>query len=70
VQHRRLDRVLEVGHDRRRQLLDQVWGPSWIGDEHVVDVHLSNLRRKLGDDPRDPVYIRTVRGFGFRFGGV
>ena len=54
----------------RRQLLDQVWGPSWVGDEHVVDVHLSNLRRKLGDDPRDPVYIRTVRGFGFRFGGV
>jgi DNA-binding response OmpR family regulator len=34
-----------------------------------VDVHVSNLRKKLGDDPREPVYVRTVRGYGFRFGG-
>jgi DNA-binding response OmpR family regulator len=53
----------------RRQLLDRVWGTGWFGDDHVVDVHLSNLRKKLGDDPRDPRYVRTVRGFGFRFGG-
>ena len=52
----------------RRQLLDSVWGESWFGDDHVVDVHMSNLRRKLGDDPREPRYVRTVRGFGYRLG--
>lgn len=50
----------------RAQLLDRVWGSSWFGDEHVVDVHVSNLRKKLGDDPRAPRFIRTVRGFGYR----
>ncbi len=52
----------------RRQLLERVWGPGWFGDEHVVDVHIANLRRKLGDDPRSPRYIRTVRGVGYRMG--
>jgi DNA-binding response OmpR family regulator len=50
----------------REQLLRQVWGPNWFGDDHVIDVHISNLRRKLHDDPQAPKYIRTVRGFGFR----
>lgn len=50
----------------RAQLLELVWGPRWYGDDHVVDVHMSALRRKLGDDPRAPKYIETVRGFGFR----
>lgn len=54
----------------RDQLLRQVWGPNWFGDDHVIDVHISNLRRKLGDDPNRPKYIRTVRGFGFRMQGV
>lgn len=48
----------------RAQLLERVWGPTWFGDDHVIDVHVSNLRRKLGD----PRYIRTVRGFGYRMG--
>ncbi len=52
----------------RRQLLDRVWGPGWFGDDHVVDVHVANLRRKLGDDPRAPRFIRTVRGVGYRMG--
>ena len=52
----------------RRQLLDRVWGESWVGDEHVVDVHVANLRRKLGDDAAAPRYIRTVRGVGYRIG--
>ena len=52
----------------RRQLLERVWGPTWFGDEHVVDVHVANLRRKLGDDPRNSRYIRTVRGVGYRMG--
>jgi DNA-binding response OmpR family regulator len=52
----------------RTQLLQQIWGPNWVGDDHVIDVHISNLRRKLGDDPRRPRYIRTVRGHGYRMG--
>ena len=48
----------------RRQLLELVWGESWFGDDHVIDVHISNLRRKLGN----PGYVRTVRGFGYRMG--
>ncbi len=51
----------------RDQLLERVWGPTWFGDDHVVDVHLSKLRQKLGDDAQSPRYIRTVRGIGYRF---
>jgi len=52
----------------RRQLLEHVWGPTWFGDDHVVDVHIANLRRKLGDDPNAPRFVRTVRGVGYRMG--
>ena len=51
----------------RQQLLDRVWGIDYVGDEHVVDVHLANLRRKLGDDASRPSYVETVRGVGYRF---
>ncbi|MEA2439953.1 MAG: hypothetical protein QOH76_1377 [Thermoleophilaceae bacterium] len=50
----------------RAQLLERVWGPGWFGDDHLVDVHVSKLRQKLGDDPRAPRYLRTVRGVGYR----
>ncbi len=49
----------------RAELLHQVWGEDWVGDDHLVDVHISNLRRKLGDDPSSPSFITTVRGRGF-----
>jgi DNA-binding response OmpR family regulator len=49
----------------RRQLIDAVWGESWYGDEHIVDVHVGHLRRKLDDDAADPQYLRTVRGVGY-----
>ena len=52
----------------RRQLLDAVWGEHWVGDDHIVDVHIANLRRKLGDDPAQPAYVLTVRGVGYRMG--
>ena len=52
----------------RAQLLERVWGPNWYGDDHLVDVHVSNLRRKLADDPRDPDFVCTVRGVGYRMG--
>ena len=50
----------------RVQLLEEVWGPNWVGDTHVVDVHLSNLRRKLQKLAPELRFIHTVRGVGFR----
>ncbi|WP_460797101.1 response regulator [Nocardioides pacificus] len=52
----------------RAQLIEAVWGPSWVGDEHLVDVHIGHLRRKIGDDANQPRFIRTVRGVGYRMG--
>jgi DNA-binding response OmpR family regulator len=52
----------------RAKLLERVWGPDWFGDDHVVDVHVSNLRKKIGDDPGSPQFVRTVRGVGYRMG--
>jgi DNA-binding response OmpR family regulator len=52
----------------RRQLIDAVWGPTWVGDEHLVDVHIGHLRRKLDDDATEGRFIRTVRGVGYRMG--
>lgn len=46
----------------RRQLLDRAWGTDWIGDERTVDVHVRQLRAKLGRH----VDLRTVRGVGYR----
>ena len=52
----------------RRQLIEAVWDQAWVGDEHLVDVHVGHLRRKLGDDPSSPRFVRTVRGIGYRMG--
>lgn len=52
----------------RRDLIEEVWGPGWVGDERLVDVHIAHVRRKLGDDPANPVFIKTVRGVGYRMG--
>jgi two-component system, OmpR family, phosphate regulon response regulator PhoB len=52
----------------REQLLDRVWGMDFIGDRKTVDVHIRWLREKLEIDPSQPLYITTVRGFGYRFG--
>ena len=52
----------------RAQLIEAVWGPGWVGDEHLVDIHVGHIRRKLGDDPADPRYVSTVRGIGYRMG--
>jgi DNA-binding response OmpR family regulator len=52
----------------RTKLLELVWGPDWFGDDHVLDVHISSLRRKIGDDPQSPRFIQTVRGVGYRIG--
>jgi DNA-binding response OmpR family regulator len=52
----------------RAKLLERIWGPNWFGDDHIVEVHVSNLRRKLGDQSRPSGYVRTVRGVGYRMG--
>jgi two-component system, OmpR family, alkaline phosphatase synthesis response regulator PhoP len=51
----------------RELLLERVWGYDSLGDDHVVDVHIASLRKKLEDDPAQPRWIRTVRGAGYRF---
>jgi two-component system response regulator RegX3 len=52
---------------KRDQLVHEVWDPAWFGSTKTLDVHISALRKKLGDDPAEPRYIHTVRGVGFRF---
>jgi DNA-binding response OmpR family regulator len=52
----------------RQKLLELVWGPDWFGDDHVVDDHVSSLRRKIGDDRPSPRFIQTVRAVGYRIG--
>jgi DNA-binding response OmpR family regulator len=51
----------------RSRLLERVWGHNQFGSEHVVDVHVANLRKKIGDEPAKPRYVETVRGVGYRF---
>ncbi len=54
----------------RQQLLDAVWDDAAdvASDEHLVDIHIGHLRRKLGDDPGTARYVVTVRGVGYRMG--
>jgi DNA-binding response OmpR family regulator len=51
----------------RAQLLERVWGWDYFGAERVVDVHIGNLRKTLGDEASDPRFIGTVRGVGYKF---
>ena len=52
----------------RRQLIETVWGDPWVGNDHLVDVHVGHVRRKLSDDAADPRFVFTVRGVGYRMG--
>jgi two-component system phosphate regulon response regulator PhoB len=52
----------------RDKLLEQIWGHDYFGDSKTVDVHIRWLREKLEDNPSEPIHLRTVRGFGYRFG--
>jgi len=51
----------------RERLIDEVWDSNWFGSTKTLDVHVSGIRRKLGDDPSKPRFVHTVRGVGFRF---
>jgi len=50
----------------RRQLIERVWGWDFYGDERLVDVHIGNLRRALGDSADEPRFVATVRGVGYK----
>ncbi|MDX3658328.1 response regulator transcription factor [Streptomyces sp. ID05-26A] len=52
----------------RQQLLSSVWDQGYLGDSRLVDACVQRLRSKIEDDPAAPVYVQTVRGFGYRFG--
>ncbi|MDR7435007.1 MAG: response regulator transcription factor [Armatimonadota bacterium] len=60
---------LLMNHPRRvftrDMLLERLWGPDYFGSSRTVDMHISRLREKLGDDPSNPRYIVTVRGVGY-----
>lgn len=53
----------------RDELLKLVWGDEWVGDPRTLDVHVRWLRLKVEEDPAAPLYIQTVRGYGYRFAG-
>lgn len=48
-------------------LLDRIWGYEYIGETRTVDVHIRHLRKKIEDDDKNPKYIETIRGIGYRF---
>ncbi len=52
----------------RNTLLDMVWGYDFYGETRTVDVHVRNLRKKIEEDDKNPQYIETVRGVGYRIG--
>jgi DNA-binding response OmpR family regulator len=53
----------------RQHLLERVWGFDYFGTARVVDVHVANIRKALGDDAGEPRFIATVRGVGYKFVG-
>lgn len=53
----------------RERILDKVWGYDYSGETCMVDVHIGKLREKLEIDTKNPRYIQTVRGFGYKFVG-
>jgi DNA-binding response OmpR family regulator len=60
--------VSDAGHVVSRQrFMYEVWDEAYYGSTRTLDVHISSLRKKLGDDPMHPRLISTVRGVGFRF---
>jgi DNA-binding response OmpR family regulator len=53
----------------RERLIDEVWDMNWFGSTKTLDVHVSALRKKLGDDAARPRWLHTHRGVGFRIAG-
>ncbi len=54
----------------REQLLDKVFGFDYDGFDRTIDTHIKNIRQKIERDPKKPIYIQTVYGMGYKFGGA
>jgi len=70
--HIEFDLLHTLAHHRgrvlsREQLIEHVWGNDYYGDDRVADVHIGRLRKKIEDDPANPMLVVTVRGAGYRF---
>lgn len=53
----------------RDNLIDLVFGPDFDGYDRVIDTHIKNLRKKVETNPKSPVYVKTIHGLGYKFGG-
>ena len=53
----------------REQLIRHLWESDFVGDRRAIDVHVSNLRRKIEPNPEAPRYLTSLRGLGYRFDG-
>jgi two-component system alkaline phosphatase synthesis response regulator PhoP len=51
----------------RQQIMEQLWDGAFYGEVRTADVHVRNIRRKIETDPRNPRYVQTVRGMGYKF---
>ena len=54
----------------KEQIYSLVWNDAYFGDENAVNVHISRLRNKIEKNPREPQYIITVWGIGYKFGEI
>jgi DNA-binding response OmpR family regulator len=54
----------------REELIQVAFDGDYLGYDRTIDSHIKNLRAKIEDNPKDPIYILTIRGIGYRFGGV
>ncbi|NFN14953.1 response regulator transcription factor [Clostridium botulinum] len=55
---------------QRETLLDKIWGYEYIGETRTVDVHIRYLRKKIEEDDKNPKFIETIRGVGYRFNPI
>lgn len=53
----------------REILLDKIWGYEYVGETRTVDVHIRHIRKKVEEDDKNPLYIQTIRGVGYKFIG-
>lgn len=50
----------------KKQIYEEVWEEAYFGDSNNIMVHLSHIREKIEDDPKNPIYIKTIRGIGYK----
>ena len=54
----------------RREIMQHLWDSSYVGDQRACDIHISNLRQKIEEDPGNPARVETVRGVGYKLTAV